>query len=80
MVAVAFNGLVRRHLGATVRSGAEAQALATNLRALADAVMAFDEAPPGEYLNVDEVEEITPNPLNRTGSDERLPLRGVRPR
>lgn len=70
MVAVAFNGLVRRHLGATVRSGGEAQALATNLRALADAVMAFDEAPPGEYLNVDEVEEITPRcaPGGSTGT------------
>jgi hypothetical protein len=55
MLAVAFNGLARRHMRGSMRPGEEVEALAASLRGLADALTAFDSYRPGTFLALDEV-------------------------
>jgi transcriptional regulator with XRE-family HTH domain len=58
MQAVAFNGLLRRHMRGPTQPGQEAHVLAANLRTLADAIEAFDTDPPGSSFDLDHLREL----------------------
>ena len=58
MLAVAFNGLARRRIRGTPTPGAELASLTASLRGLADALDAFNNYPPGTFLNEDDVRRV----------------------
>ena len=55
MLAVAFNGLARRHMRGAIEPGEEIPTLAASLRGLADALEAFNNYRPGTFLALDEI-------------------------
>lgn len=55
MLAVAFNGLARRHMRGAKKPGQELTAFIENLRGLADALEAFNNYKPGTFFTTEEV-------------------------
>lgn len=66
MVAVAFNGMARRHIRGSF-AGKDLQELATNLRRLADAFEAFEGYPPGAFFDMPTVRKIAEEGPPRRG-------------
>lgn len=62
MLAVAFNGLIRRHPQGTVEPGEETEKLASNLEWLARMLRAFDAGRPGTYFDADELRKMAEEP------------------
>ena len=68
MLAVAFNGMARRHIrGSFV--GRDLESLASNLRRLADAFEAFDASAPGTFFDTQTLRDIA----DSTAADEDDP-------
>ncbi len=58
VAAMAFNGLIRQHMGDSIRSGEEMETLASHLEWLAQMLRAFDADPPGTYFDFDALREL----------------------
>ena len=55
MLAVAFNGLARRHMRGAMKPGDELTTFIQNLRGLADSLEAFNNYKPGTFFTTEEV-------------------------
>ena len=77
MLAVAFNGLARRHVRGAKKPGQELTAFIENLRGLADSLEAFNNYKPGTFFTTQEVrakakareEQPKADPGSSPGSD-----------
>jgi transcriptional regulator with XRE-family HTH domain len=58
VLAAAFHGLAARRMRGAPRPGEDLATFAANLRGLADALVAFDNYRPGEFIDGDVVDEI----------------------
>lgn len=72
MLAVAFNGLARRRLRQSKGLGDNVGSLAASLRAMADALEAFDNYKPGTFLDLDAIRQVV-EPVEGWSDEEESP-------